>query len=125
MNRRARPGGEPGANGEWYKGGQFIATTDRPKRQPKPKKADPSVLHLIEPGILKPAPEDGFLGIFQAYSDYWEEVDGQERVCQTLNTDYLGDKYVKEIKEMAENYNEGFRWFRKGKNILEVRKGGW
>lgn len=29
--RRARAGGEVGANGEFYKGGSFIATTDHPK----------------------------------------------------------------------------------------------
>jgi len=28
---RAVPGGERGPNGEWYKGGAFIATTDAPK----------------------------------------------------------------------------------------------
>lgn len=29
--RRAAPGGELGANGEWYEGGKFIATRDNPK----------------------------------------------------------------------------------------------
>lgn len=29
--RRARAGGEVGANGEFYRGGSFIATTDHPK----------------------------------------------------------------------------------------------
>lgn len=33
--RRARAGGELGANGEWYEGGKFIATQeDRPKTAP-------------------------------------------------------------------------------------------
>lgn len=32
--RRARKGGEFGANGEWYEGGKFIATTDARKSSP-------------------------------------------------------------------------------------------
>ena len=32
--RRAAPGGEVGANGEWYEGGKFIATKDNPKTAP-------------------------------------------------------------------------------------------
>jgi len=32
---RAKKGGELGANGEWYEGGKFIATTERPKSQVK------------------------------------------------------------------------------------------
>lgn len=32
--RRAVAGGEVGPNGEWYAGGTFIATTDRPKSAP-------------------------------------------------------------------------------------------
>jgi hypothetical protein len=32
--RRAKAGGEFGANGEWYEGGKFIATTDRAKQAP-------------------------------------------------------------------------------------------
>jgi hypothetical protein len=30
--KRAKTGGEYGQNGEWYEGGQFIATTDAPKK---------------------------------------------------------------------------------------------
>lgn len=33
--KRARAGGEMGANGEWYEGGKFIATKDNPKSQPR------------------------------------------------------------------------------------------
>lgn len=32
--KRAKAGGELGANGEWYEGGKFIATKDRPKAPP-------------------------------------------------------------------------------------------
>lgn len=32
--RRARKGGELGANGEWYEGGKFIATTEAAKSAP-------------------------------------------------------------------------------------------
>lgn len=36
--RRAKPGGEYGANGEWYEGGKFIATRDNPKSAPQERK---------------------------------------------------------------------------------------
>lgn len=34
LQRRAKAGGERGANGEWYEGGKFIATTDHAKSAP-------------------------------------------------------------------------------------------
>lgn len=40
--KRAKIGGEFGPNGEWYKGGAFIATTDAPKSaKPEPRPEDP------------------------------------------------------------------------------------
>jgi hypothetical protein len=38
VHRQAQAGGEVGANGEFYAGGQFIATVDRPKGKAKPRK---------------------------------------------------------------------------------------
>lgn len=38
MKKQAAAGGEIGANGEWYPGGAFIATTDHPKGAVKKKK---------------------------------------------------------------------------------------
>jgi hypothetical protein len=35
--RRARVGGEVGPNGEFYRGGAWIATTDAPKAAPRPE----------------------------------------------------------------------------------------
>ncbi len=41
--RRAAAGGEVGANGEWYRGGAFIATTDHPKSAPlQAERPDPA-----------------------------------------------------------------------------------
>lgn len=40
--KRAKVGGEFGANGEWYEGGKFIATKDRPKLTPmQPRELTP------------------------------------------------------------------------------------
>ncbi len=36
--RRAVAGGEAGPNGEWYRGGTFIATTDAPKSVPSERR---------------------------------------------------------------------------------------
>ena len=44
--RRAKAGGEFGANGEWYEGGKFIATTDHVKLPPV--KWEPSLAATAE-----------------------------------------------------------------------------
>lgn len=60
--RRARPGGETGANGEWYEGGKFIATRDNPKRTGRSRKATRKV--EIEPWKWEVPPEEGMRPIY-------------------------------------------------------------
>jgi hypothetical protein len=60
--RRAGPGGETGANGEWYEGGKFIATQDNPKRSGRSKKGTRKV--GIEPWKWEIPPEEGMRPIY-------------------------------------------------------------
>jgi hypothetical protein len=60
--RRAKPGGETGANGEWYEGGKFIATQDNPKRSGRSRKATRKV--EVEPWKWEIPPEEGMRPIY-------------------------------------------------------------
>ncbi len=48
VQRRAKVGGEIGANGEFYEGGKFIATKDNPKSAPVKFEASPEQLAYRE-----------------------------------------------------------------------------
>ena len=63
MTIRAPKGGALGANGEWYEGGKFIATTDHPKGQ-KQRKSSKIRKVEIEPYVYEVAP-DGYKSIYQ------------------------------------------------------------
>lgn len=56
--KRAKTGGEIGPNGESYKGGAFIATTDKPKGSPQ-KKEKPTGKEQIRPYVWALPPADG------------------------------------------------------------------
>ena len=51
--RRAKTGGEVGANGEWYPGGKWIATTTRAKSY---RPVRPTGRQLIAPGVWAQPP---------------------------------------------------------------------
>lgn len=67
--KRAQKGGEIGPNGEHYKGGAFIATTEMPKklRDKRDKAAAQGV--LVEPG-KREMPEPGKISIWQAVGTF-------------------------------------------------------
>lgn len=52
FQKRAMKGGEFGPNGEWYKGGAFIATKDNPKSAPHGRQMlrERGVRHEAAPG---------------------------------------------------------------------------
>lgn len=66
MKRRAKIGGQVGANGELYKGGQFIAQTEKPKAQSRRPGTRRS---LIWPGQWAVTPE-GKIAIFSAIREF-------------------------------------------------------
>ena len=61
--RRAHKGGEVGANGEFYEGGKFIATTDHAKGKPKPNGGG---RQEIEPYKWETPPEPGMRSLWRA-----------------------------------------------------------
>ena len=60
--RRAKAGGEEGANGDWYEGGKFIATTDHEKRAAKRVKGTGRV--EVEPFRWEQPPEPDMRPLF-------------------------------------------------------------
>ena len=105
--RRAKPGGEYGANGEWYEGGQWIANTDHPKNNKK--KYTPSRRQEIAPWFYEVPPE-GKSSLYATWSGTWEKCESGFRCRTDLPVDYWGEDYLKESEAMAQRWNSGERW---------------
>jgi hypothetical protein len=65
---RAKTGGQIGQNGEFYKGGTFLPSTDNPKRTPTKRKRGPK-RDLVAPGEFAEYPE-GHGSIFMVIRNY-------------------------------------------------------
>lgn len=113
--KRAKVGGEFGANGEWYKGGAFIATTDRPKGTPL-KKIKKTGKRQYEMGKWDVPPEtaDNIIA-----TPLWAQMSGieiynKETNTFTLNDDLSGDyakgDTLKWRKKLISAWNKGARW---------------
>lgn len=114
---RARAGGQIGANGEFYEGGKFIATTDHPKNQVRQKKG--TGREQIELGRWEPCPE-GHRPLFGQLAGL-ELIDrGQQRF--TFNPDlrgmYAEPDVIEQRKRMIEAFNAGKRWWKRDDNTF-------
>jgi len=105
---RAKKGGEYGANGEWYEGGKFIATTDRPKSAVKIRG---SRKIEIEPRVWVESTE---ASIYNAIK--WD-VKIVNNVATTHSMSFRGhdgvlcsDQHISTVKNLIEKYNRGERW---------------
>ena len=106
---RAKKGGELGANGEWYEGGKFIATTERPKGTAPTIKRTRRV--EIEPRVWVEC-IDGMLPLYGM-------LVGQEKRdwatnTYTLNEDlrghYATPEGIAQRKAWITAWNAGERW---------------
>ena len=103
--RRAKPGGEYGVNGEWYEGGKWIANTEAPKRSGSVKATG---RQEVSPWTWE-VPPPGQRSIYAKYSGTWEKS-GDGFRCRDLPADYWGADYLAESAAMAERWNAGERW---------------
>lgn len=122
MQPRAKPGGEIGANGEWYEGGKFIATTDHAKSNRKSKKgtgrqeiepykweipSEPglrSIWQAMSPGVFTGRLPDGRMGLNPHVSDHtWLYYNDNDPV--------LVEKAKARFQTLADRFNAGERWF--------------
>lgn len=111
MQQRAQVGGQTGANGEWYEGGKFIATTEQPKG--KPAKTTATRKEQYEPYKWAVAPEQGQRPIY-AIAGVWTKTNrtGQmEFVANEKTVAHYGDTFQGyKITELIEMWNNGVRW---------------
>ena len=120
MRKRAKKGGETGQNGEWYDGGKFIATTNRPKGKPAQIKV--SRKEQYEPYKWAVAPEAGQRAIFGFIGNILSPIrePGQRNWTQvSVNHDYFAymqrthettDFWGYAPDELAAMWNSGTRW---------------
>lgn len=113
--KRAAAGGEIGPNGEFYKGGAFIATTDMPKRlKDKIKKeAGDGTEKVIDPATgnisREKPPSPSLMSISAAMVGTWMGPDGE------VNQQYLdyrggGANLRSQIEDLAQKYRRGEKW---------------
>lgn len=109
--KRAIKGGEFGANNEWYEGGKFIATTERPKTEgSKPKKASKQE---IAPYKWEMAPSANHRSIYKKINAIFGRMDENGLFtfsCHEETLVYLGlDREI--CERFIAAYNGGQRWF--------------
>ncbi len=111
--KRAKAGGEYGANGEWYEGGKFINTVpEQPKRIGSGPKATGK--QEIAPYVWEVAPAEGmrslynrFSGVFGVVRNGIAELRADDRLPQTL--EYFGVT-LEQAESMIRQWNAGERW---------------
>jgi len=118
--RRAKPGGEYGENGEWYEGGKFIANTNRPKGKPSKYKSTGRQQVGLDEWTSPPesGPDVYLMAVFPQLSG--TEVrndDGSFSLNPNIKTDRLGTKQERQAK--IDLWNQGARW---SELDLETRK---
>jgi len=104
---RAKRGGEVGTNGEFYEGGKFLPTTEKPKGKPAKRG---SGKQEIEPCRWEVAPE-GKSSIYRRLAGVYGKVVGGMMVLaiNPVTLAYFRDDEA-EICRLADRYNAGERW---------------
>lgn len=106
---RAKKGGEIGANGEFYKGGTFIAKTDRPKGQPVRHKKTGK--QEIEPFVWVLPPFEGARSIFR-------RIAGRHPFNRAALTFGFNEEFIEHLgpedgakeRHLINLFNSGERW---------------
>ena len=108
--KRAKKGGEYGANGEWYEGGKFINTVaDNPKG--RGKKTKKTGKREIEPYKWEIQPTTDHRSIYGQLAGIYGRVEDGVMVLDVnpKTLVYFGDNMEK-VQELADKYNAGQRW---------------
>lgn len=109
---RAKQGGEYGANGEFYKGGQFLNTVaENPKKEGSKPKRKKTGKREVAPYTWEVQPTPEARSIYTMLAGVYGRVEGGQMVLninpQTLS--YYGDEQA-EIEALANRWNNGERW---------------
>lgn len=115
MQKRAKIGGEIGANGEWYDGGKFIATTERPKGNVScSAKAQQ---YQYEPRKWSVPPTQDARPILMIVGRHAAPIwEGRTYTKITLYAPYLESQGTDEafghkVQDLVDAWNRGERWF--------------
>ncbi|ACD21587.1 hypothetical protein [Paraburkholderia phytofirmans] len=104
---RARKGGEVGRNGEFYKGGSFLPSTQLPKRGSRGK-GNVVKRVLIRPGVLDVIPE-GTTAVFPRIREFVQIEDG--RAAQRFPDEHVAIQHhfdsPAELHRLIDLYNAG------------------
>lgn len=110
--KRAAKGGEVGANGEWYEGGKFIATTERKKTEGSKPRGTGKV--EIAPGVYEVAPEGMKslyrmigLGIYGVWDRASEKIVINPRAETIMHKNNISRESV---QALIDQWNSGQRW---------------
>jgi hypothetical protein len=109
--KRATKGGQVGTNGEFYEGGKFLPSTERPKGKPAKKGTGK---REIEPYVWVVPPADGLRSIFAGAVGVYAKYDHATKTLTFSASDqtmaYYGmDRAECEARIAA--FNSGERWF--------------
>lgn len=111
--RRAKTGGETGANGEWYEGGKFIANTDHAKGHKSAGRA--TGRQLIAPGVFEVAPSDELVAIFpQLAVGFFAFHAATLQFGEVTNETALNYFGAERLTALRDLFNAGERWTTKG-----------
>lgn len=110
---RAAKGGERGANGEWYKGGQFLNTVSENPKKEGSSNRKASGKQEIGPYTWEVAPE-GKRSLYRQFAGVFGRVENGVAVLRTdaaLQTtlDYCGVT-LEHAKSLVDRWNNGERW---------------
>lgn len=127
--RRAKAGGEKGANGAWYEGGKFIATTDHEKSSRRTRKG--TGRQEIEPYTYDLPPEPGMRSLYGAMSPgVFTSRDADGKWGLNPNTSehtwaYYHDGDAEAVarskdryQNLADRFNAGERWIKPASPVV-------
>lgn len=114
IHSRAKAGGELGANGEWYEGGKFIATTDHAKKLGSQKKKATGK-QQVEQGIWELAPMEGLRAIYPQLAGVEIPVREAGKIVAfkfnpDLRGEYISSESIAKRHSMISAFNTGARW---------------
>lgn len=110
--KRAASGGEYGPNGEWYKGGAFIATTDLPKKTKEwIKRANKGGQAIIDFGNVKADKRVGEFPIIRPIANLiTREGNLNTRYAEYLLEQGAKQEYVDRLRELVDKFKQGERF---------------
>lgn len=110
---RAKKGGEIGANGEFYEGGKFIATTDRSKGEAK-RKVKKTGRREIAPYVweMQPTPESYPIFSLVGCELKCVKFDYDSKVCVlAINDHFAQHSRIEWLETQLARFNAGERWY--------------